>query len=274
MNKRILSLQDFSSIGRCSLTAAIPIISALGNEIIALPTALYSTQTAIDNFTFTDLSDNVLPAYNHFKSINAKFDCLYTGFLGTLSSLDAAIEIAKDFKSKGLLVAVDPAMADDGSLYSVFDSNYFNKMQDLVALADVLLPNFTEGRMLSSVTDESTDKDNATAILTALKKQGLKCVILSGVTSGDLCGTATLCDDEITFQFNSRFDKRIHGAGDILSSVVISSVLNGTSYPVAAQKAVDFIHFAIQTTVHDNTDLKYGLNVEKCLPKLIDMQKI
>lgn len=275
MNKRILSLQDFSSIGRCSLTAAIPIVSALGNELVALPTAIYSTQTAIDNFTFTDLSDSILPAYNHFKSIKAEFDCLYTGFLGTISAVDAAIEIAKDFKAAGRLVAIDPAMADDGSLYSVFDLQYFNKMRELASLADVLLPNFTEGRMLSDTTEcESTDVENAKLILNAFKKQGLPCVVLSGVTNGNLCGTATLSNGMISFQFNEKFEERIHGAGDILSSIVVSSVLDGMTFPDAAQKAVDFIRLAIKSTVTKNTDLRYGLNLEKCLPYLINRTEI
>ena len=121
MDKRILSLQDFSSVGRCSLTVAIPLVSAIGNELVALPTALYSTQTASDGFACTDLSDSILPSYEHFTSIKINFDCLYTGFLGSMAAVDAAISIAKDFKTSGKIVAVDPAMADNGELYSVLD---------------------------------------------------------------------------------------------------------------------------------------------------------
>lgn len=270
MDKRILSLQDFSSVGRCSLTAAIPLVSAIGNELVALPTALYSTQTAIDGFAFTDLSDSILPSYEHFKSIKINFDCLYTGFLGSMAAVDAAISIAKDFKTSGKIVAVDPAMADNGELYSVFDKEYYSKMSELVNLADVLLPNFTEGKMLAGISSVSTDEKTAVEVLRTLESKGRKTVVLSGVTKNDLCGTATLSDGKITFEYNKKFDKTVHGAGDILSSIVLSLTLNGLSYHEAAQKAVDFIHFAITETTKENKDLRFGLDVEKCLRFFFD----
>lgn len=264
MNKRILTVQDFSSIGRCSLTSAIPVLFAAGHEAVALPTALYSTQTAIPDFTFKDLSDFILPAYNHFKKLGIKFDCLYTGFLGTISAVDSAIEIASDLKSKGTLIAIDPAMADNGSLYAVFDNEYYKKMLSLVKLADILMPNFTEGKMLSGIKEDLLPtKESAVSILKNLKKQGFEKVVLSGISDKDKCGTATLYNGEITFQFNKRFDLNIHGAGDVLSGVFLATLLKGEDFCASVQKAVDFVHDCIDVTVKEGHNLKYGLVIER-----------
>lgn len=269
MNMRILTVQDFSSIGRCSLTSAIPVLFAAGHEAVALPTALYSTQTAIPDFTFKDLSDFILPAYNHFKKLGIKFDCLYTGFLGTISAVDSAIEIASDLKSKGTLIAIDPAMADNGSLYAVFDNEYYKKMLSLVKLADILMPNFTEGKMLSGIKEDLLPtKESAFSILKNLKKQGFEKVVLSGISDKDKCGTATLYNGEITFQFNKRFDLNIHGAGDVLSGVFLATLLKGEDFCASVQKAVDFVHDCIDVTVKEGHNLKYGLVIERFLSYL------
>ena len=269
MNKRILTVQDFSSIGRCSLTSAIPVLFAAGHEAVALPTALYSTQTAIPDFTFKDLSDFILPAYNHFKKLSIKFDCLYTGFLGTISAVDSAIEIASDLKSKGTLIAIDPAMADNGSLYAVFDNEYYKKMLSLVKLADILMPNFTEGKMLSGIKEDLLPtKESAVSILKNLKKQGFEKVVLSGISDKDKCGTATLYNGEITFQFNKRFDLNIHGAGDVLSGVFLATLLKGEDFCASVQKAVDFVHDCIDVTVKEGHNLKYGLVIERLISYL------
>ena len=269
MNKRILTVQDFSSIGRCSLTSAIPVLFAAGHEAVALPTALYSTQTAIPDFTFKDLSDFILPAYNHFKKLGIKFDCLYTGFLGTISAVDSAIEIASDLKPKGTLIAIDPAMADNGSLYAVFDNEYYKKMLSLVKLADILMPNFTEGKMLSGIKEDLLPtKESAVSILKNLKKQGFEKIVLSGISDKDKCGTATLYNGEITFQFNKRFDLNIHGAGDVLSGVFLATLLKGEDFCASVQKAVDFVHDCIDVTVKEGHNLKYGLVIERFLSYL------
>ena len=269
MNKRILTVQDFSSIGRCSLTSAIPVLFAAGHEAVALPTALYSTQTAIPDFTFKDLSDFILPAYNHFKKLGIKFDCLYTGFLGTISAVDSAIEIASDLKSKGTLIAIDPAMADNGSLYAVFDNEYYKKMLSLVKLADILMPNFTEGKMLSGIKEDLLPtKESAVSILKNLKKQGFEKIVLSGISDKDKCGTATLYNGEITFQFNKRFDLNIHGAGDVLSGVFLATLLKGEDFCASVQKSVDFVHDCIDVTVKEGHNLKYGLVIERLISYL------
>ncbi|MDD4839733.1 MAG: bifunctional hydroxymethylpyrimidine kinase/phosphomethylpyrimidine kinase [Clostridia bacterium] len=270
MNKRILTIQDFSSVGRCSLTVAIPIISALGHEVIGLPTALLSTQTSgITGFTFNDLYSNMLPSYDHWKSLGIKFDCLYTGFLGTLDCVDTTIKIAKDLKNSGTIIAIDPAMAEDGKLYKIFDKKYYERMVELCKLSDIFMPNFTEGKMLAGLSMElEPNKENANMILNILNSNGFKTVILSGIEDDELCGVATLNDGMITFQMNKRFPEYIHGAGDVLSSVFIGEISRGKGIEQAAQIAVDFVYECINISVEENFDPRFGLNFERIIPKL------
>ena len=163
---RVLTIQDYSSIGRCSLTAALPILSACGQDPVGLPTALLSTQTAgITGFTFNDLYANMMPSYNHWMSLGIKFDCLYTGFIGTMDTVNATIEIAKGLKAQGTIIAIDPACAEHGKLYSIFDEAYKNKIFDLCKMADIVMPNFTEGKMLAGLEMELDFSDEAVSAI-------------------------------------------------------------------------------------------------------------
>ena len=267
---RILTIQDYSSVGRCSLTAALPIISACGQDPVGLPTALLSTQTAgIEGFTFNDLYSNMLPSYEHWTKLGIKFDCLYTGFIGTMETVDATIKIAKDMKEKGAIIAIDPACAEHGQLYKIFDEKYKAKIFELCRMADIVMPNFTEGKMLAGLDMElEPTPQNARMILNILRHNGFKKVLLSGIIDDDKQGTATLQNNRISFQFNEHYDQYIHGAGDCLSSAFIGKLMSGCSFEDSAQKAVDFCHELIKISLKQKADLRYGLLIEKALPML------
>ncbi len=268
---RILTIQDYSSVGRCSLTAALPIISACGQDPVGLPTALLSTQTAgISGFTFTDLYANMLPSYNHWKSLGIKFDCLYTGFIGTMDTVNATIEIAKGLKEQGAIIAIDPACAENGKLYAIFDEEYKEKIFELCKMADIVMPNFTEGKMLAGLDMElEPSPENARMILGILRHNGFKKVLLSGIIDDDKQGTATLNGNKIAFQFNTHFNEYIHGAGDCLSSAFIGKYMSGCSFEDSAQKAVDFTHDLIAISLKQKADLRYGMLIERALPLLM-----
>lgn len=272
MNKRILTIQDYSSVGRCSLTAALPILSACGQDVVGLPTALLSTQTyGIEGYTFTDLFSNMTPSYEHWKGLGIKFDCLYTGFLGSMDTLAAATDIAKDLKERGALIAVDPAMAENGALYGIFDEKYRDGMFELCKIADIVMPNFTEGKMLANL-DLTLEPsvENARMILNIMRHNGYKTVLLSGIKKDDMQGTALLSGGRVTFQMNKGYDKFIHGAGDCLSSAFMGRLLGGDSPESAAQTAVDFCERAIALTLAKKADLRFGLFIESALPMLTD----
>lgn len=272
MDKRILTIQDYSSVGRCSLTAALPILTACGHDAVGLPTALLSTQTyGIQGYTFTDLYSNMLPSYEHWKSLDIKFDCLYTGFLGSMDTANATIQIASDLKSRGALIAVDPAMAENGKLYSVFDEDYKQKMIELCQLADIVMPNFTEGRILAELPLEvelEPTQLNAKMILDILKHKGYKTVLLSGVSCDGEQGTALLEKGKISFQMNTQYNSYVHGAGDCLSSVFIGKHMGGKSAKEAAQSAVNFCCDCIDISLKEKVDLRFGLLIERLVPQI------
>lgn len=265
-----MTIQDYSSVGRCSLTAALPILAACGQDAVGLPTALLSTQTyGIEGFTFTDLYPNMLPSFRHWKSLAIGFDCLYTGFLGSMETADATIEIASDLKESGTLIAVDPAMAESGSLYKIFDGKYRDKIFELCKIADIVMPNFTEGKMLADLDLQlEPNEENARMILNILHHNGYKAVLLSGIIKDDKQGAALLKDGKITLHMNTDFKRFIHGAGDCLSSVFIGKLMGGASMEAAAQSAVDFCRDCIDVTLKTDADLRFGLLIENIIPQM------
>lgn len=271
MDKRILTIQDYSSVGRCSLTAALPILCACGHDAVGLPTALLSTQTyGIEGFTYTDLYENMLPSYEHWKKLGISFDCLYTGFLGSMQTVEATLEIARDLKKCGALIAVDPAMAENGELYKIFDNAYRDKIFELCRLADIVMPNFTEGRMLAGLDMVlEPNEANARMILKILNHNGFKKVLLSGIMKDGKQGTATLTGGRVSLQLNESFPSYIHGAGDCLSSAFIGKLLAGEKFETAAQTAVDFCKECIRVSVKEKVDLRFGLLIERVIPMLV-----
>lgn len=147
--KRIAAIHDISCVGRCSLTVALPILSAAGFDTSVLPTAILSTHTGgFEGFTYRDLTTDIKPISNHWQSLNIKFDALYSGFLGSFEQIDLVAELFDTFRSKETLVMVDPVMADNGVLYSVYSPEMAKGMSKLCAKADIIVPNLTEAAFL------------------------------------------------------------------------------------------------------------------------------
>jgi pyridoxine kinase len=147
--KRVAAIHDISGFGKCSLTVALPILSAAGIETSVIPTAVLSTHTGgFEGYTFRDLSSD-LPAFaKHWKSLDLSFDCLYSGFLGSAKQIEIVSEIFGMFKTEDNLILVDPAMADNGRMYSTFAPSFAQGMAALCARADIIVPNVTEAVFL------------------------------------------------------------------------------------------------------------------------------
>ena len=149
--KRILTIQDVSCLGKCSLTVALPLISAMGSEAVILPTALLSTHTMFSGFTCLDLSDQIVPIADHWAAEGVTFDCIYTGYLGTIEEIETVREVIRQFRKEDTLVFVDPAMGDNGKLYPAFDLAYAKANAGLCADADVIVPNITEASFMTDM---------------------------------------------------------------------------------------------------------------------------
>lgn len=271
--KKTLTIQDLSCFGQCSLTVALPILSAAGIETAVLPTAVLSTHTSgFTGFTFRDLSEDLPAIFNHWEKEKIQFDAIYIGYLGNASEIQAILNVRDSILKPGGLFIVDPAMADNGRYYPGFDDSYGEAMRELCKKADVLLPNRTEACFLTELpykevhTEEETD-----AILRALFNLNGKKVVLTGITGAETeIGVATYEEGVIHRYLHYRYKEGSHGTGDIYSSVFTAAFLKGDSLFEAAEKAADFTLKCIEYT-KKTPDHTYGASFEPFLKDLADL---
>lgn len=269
--KKILTIQDISCVGQCSLTVALPILSACGHETVILPSAVLSTHSVgFKDFTFRDLTDDIPAIQEHWIREGIKFDAIYTGYLGSIRQIDYVANIYATMKKEGAPVICDPAMADSGELYPIFDNEYVKAMAKLCAQADIVLPNITEaclmtGREYSESYDEQYIKD----LLGALKDIGINRVILTGVSyEPDTTGIVIYDNGEYSYYRHKRFDRLCHGTGDIFASVFTGAYMRGHSLYEAAKIAGNFVLKCIKNTADDDAHW-YGVKFEPVLGELI-----
>lgn len=272
--KRIVTVQDISAVGKCSLTVALPIISAMGVECAVLPTAVLSTHTMFKGFTFRDLTDEIRPISEHWKREGLGFDAIYTGYLGSEEQV-ALMEEFFDSFGAGAAVIVDPAMADNGRMYPGFEPAFAKKMARLCARADLILPNLTEACfMLGREYKEEYDEAYIRDILRALTALGAKTAALTGV-SFEKDKVGAMAYDSATGEFFSYFNTllpvRYHGTGDIFSSAVVGAVMNGLGVNAALKLAVDYTLACIRLTEEEEGHNWYGVNFEQATPYLLTL---
>lgn len=273
--KRVLSIQDISCLGKCSQTIALPVLSALGSEAVILPTALLSTHTMFKNFTFKDLSDQIEPIINHWKSEGVKFDAVYTGYIGSEAQIEQVKNIFKEFKDKDTLIFIDPVMADNGKLYPAFDMNYVKKNAELCACADIIVPNITEACFMTGVEyKEKYDENYIKLLLDKLNKLGAKINLLTGVSLED-GKTGVIGYDNIKGEYylyqNKRINAVYHGTGDLFSSVCVGEIMKGLDWRDAARIAADYTAHTIEVTLESPDKPWYGVNFEETLPELLKL---
>jgi len=273
-NPRILTVQDISCVGQCSLTVALPIISACGVETAILPSAVLSTHTAgFHGFTFRDLTDDIPAITAHWVRENIKFDAIYTGYLGSTRQIALVGELFEKVAAEGCVKIVDPAMADHGVLYTGFDAAFVKEMATLCGKADIVLPNITEAAMMVDMPYLATGYDEAyiRALMDKVLALGTGAVVLTGVSyREDQLGVAVLRrgDAEISYYFHERLAKNSHGTGDIFASAFTGAHLRGKDLLEAARIAADFTLAGMKATVGD-AEHWYGTKFEQALPLLM-----
>ena len=277
--KRVAAIHDISCIGKCSLTVALPIISAGGIECSVIPTAVLSTHTGgFENYTFKDLTDEILPIVNHWKSLNVKFDSIYTGYLGSIAQVEIVKETIKQLADENTLVLVDPVMADFGSLYKNFDNSFPAEMLKICKTADVITPNITEACLLTNTPYISGPytKEFVESLIEKLKSVCDKKIVLTGVYfDNEKLGVATYDNEtkKINYCFTEKHEGVYHGTGDIFACVLLTALLNGKSLETAASIAQKITSEAIKATKEEKTDVRFGVRFESQLPKLIELLK-
>lgn len=270
--KRIVSIQDISDLGKCSLTAALPVISALGVECAVMPTAVLSTHTMFRGFTFHDLTDEMEPVARHWKEQGIRFDAIYTGYLGSYRQIEIVKKFFADF-GEGAKIIVDPAMADNGRLYTGFTPEFALKMAELCKGADIVLPNITEACfMLGKEYKENYGRDYIIDLLEGLKGLGAKDCVITGVSFEDGRLGAMKLDSETGEVFEYYTDRQpesFHGTGDLFSSAVVGGVMRGMTVDNALRLACDFICESIRLTIGEAGHNTYGVNFEDAIPYLL-----
>ncbi len=270
--KRILTVQDISCVGKCSLTVALPIISACGVEAGVLPTAVLSTHTAFSSFTFRDLTDDLENISVEWKKHGIDFDALYTGYLGSFKQLDICEKLFNDYKTNGNFILVDPVMADNGKLYAGFDKSFAKQMAKLCGKADIIVPNMTEASFMLDIDYVASgySEDYIKDVLKKLVALGCKKAVLTGVSFDDkYLGVYAYDGKEYFSYFREKLPVSFHGTGDVFASTLCGALAIGKSLEKSLQIAVDYTVECIAVTMENPNHNFYGVEFEKAIPYLI-----
>jgi pyridoxine kinase len=272
--KRIITIQDVSCVGKCSLTVALPIISAAGVETAILPTAVLSTHTMFSKYTFCDLTSEITPIANVYKELNIDFDAIYTGYLGSFEQLSLVEKFFDDFKTEDNVILIDPVMADNGALYKGFTKEFAASMARLCSKADIIIPNITEASfMLDIPYNPDYDEEYVRGLLKKLSTLGTPTVALTGISleEGKIGVYAYNKEkDEYFSYFNEKLPVSFHGTGDIYASSFLGALMRGASINDSLALAVDYTLECMKKTLADENHRFYGVNFEEAIPYYVD----
>lgn len=273
MDHRLLTIQDISCVGQCSLTVALPIISACGIEAGILPSSVLSNHTGkgFSAWTFRDLTDEMPKILDQWLKEKIDFDAFYTGYVSK-AQIPHILDIFKKAARPGAVKIVDPAMADNGKLYAGFDDDFPKEMAKLVSEADYALPNLTEASFLlgQEYIESGYDKAYIENTIAGLHKLGAKNVILTGVSfEPSKLGVAVSDGKKIDYYFNDRLPALMHGTGDVYASAFAGALLRGKPALEAAAIAADFVVESMKKTLGDDSHF-YGVKFEKAIPFLVN----
>jgi pyridoxine kinase len=271
---RVAAIHDLSGFGRCSLTVAIPILSAMGVQCCPLPTAFLSTHTGgFEGFTFLDMTEEIPKVAAHWKSLDLQFQSIYSGFLGSVQQIGLVEHFLQDFRGRDTIVVVDPVMGDHGEIYQTYTPAMCTGMARLAACADVITPNLTEAALLLNLpyTALQEGKTGYREIVERLSMDGRRSVVLTGaVLSPEQTGA--MCFDAKTGRSTAvqtaRIPREFHGTGDVFASVLTGALVQGASLPDAAAKAVDFVRICAERTALENLPMREGVDFEPLLGTL------
>lgn len=273
--KRILTIQDISCVGQCSLTVALPILSACGLETAILPSAVLSTHSVgFRDFTFRDLTEDIPAIQHHWQQEGIRFQAVYTGYLGSARQIEMVKDICQNLLVPGGKKIVDPAMADRGELYPVFDMDFVQEMKKLVGEGDIVLPNITEASLLTDTEyREEYDEEYICGLVAGIHRLGAGTVVLTGV-SYDAQSTGVLVSEQRkqTYYRHELLDRGCHGTGDVYASSFVGAYMHGKTVPEAARIAADYTLACIKNTL-DDPDHWYGVKFEPVLGELIEALK-
>ena len=267
----VAAIHDMSGFGRCSLTVAIPVLSAMGIQCCPLPTAFLSTHTGgFENFTFLDMTDEMPKVAAHWKSLGLQFRAVYSGFLGSERQIGIVEDFIRDFRRADSVVVVDPVMGDHGAVYQTYTPAMCAGMARLAEQADVITPNLTEASLLLGVPYDAlpAGADGCREIVERLSLEGRRSVVLTGASTAPHL-TGAMCFDAASGRTEAvqtrRVDREFHGTGDVFASVLTGALVHGRPLSEAAGQAVEFIRACAERTAAEALPLREGVDFEPLL---------
>lgn len=269
--KRIASIQDFSCIGSCSQTIALPVLSAMGVECVALPTALLSAHTAFDGFVSLDLTPQLPAIMAHWRAMHLRFDAVYTGYLASAEQVGLVGALLDGMDERPALTLIDPVMGDNGALYAGFSDAFPQTMRALCGRADVLTPNVTEACLLTETAYSPVqDAAQTRRLLERLLELGCRAAVLTGLrVDGDMAVAALQRDGTETLVRTSYIPEVFHGTGDLFASTCAGALVQGAPLERAVRLAADYVALTLRRTVQAPDRRWYGVNFQETLPELM-----
>lgn len=271
LTPRVAAIHDLSGFGRCSLTVAIPVLSAMGLQCCPLPTAFLSTHTGgFEGFSFLDMTDEMPRAAAHWRTLDLGFRCIYSGFLGSERQIEIVSDFLRDFREADTIVVVDPVMGDHGRIYQTYTAEMCRGMARLAERADVIVPNLTEAALLLDTPYEALPSGEAGGreLVERLSLDGRRSVVLTGVSAAP-GQTGAVCFDARTGRTESvqtdRVPREFYGTGDVFASVLSGALVKGRTLTEAARQAVDFVHACAVRTAAQDLPLREGVDFEPLL---------
>ena len=274
MQKRAIAVHDISCVGRCSITVALPILSAAGVETSIIPTALLSTHTGeFTGYTHLDLSDQLSPIAEHLSTLGRSYDAFYSGYLASGRQVDQVLDMLDRLCDGSTHIFVDPAFGDHGRMYSLMDETMPAQMRKLCSRARTIVPNLTESCFLlgKPYPKEGCTPEFAAELCRELLMLGPENVVITDIAfSREHTGLAIQSShmSQPVFQFRSRFEGIFHGTGDVFASFLLAGLMRGRTVQDAAALALELTHECIAATLESGQPLRFGVQFESVLPKL------
>ncbi len=271
--KHCAAFHDLSGFGRVSLGVVIPILTTMGIQVSSVPTAVLSTHTGLEGFSFLDLTPQMKDFISHWKKLGFLFDNIYSGFLGSPAQIDVVKSFIRDFKQDNQLITIDPVMADNGELYSCFDNSIVVKMKELVQVADLITPNITEAALLldREVPNDMSD-DMVKEWCLRLSELGPKYSVITSIPQKDGAISSVVGYNKDIDRFwkvdCTYLPAEYPGTGDVFTSVLNGSLMQGDSLPIALERAVQFVSLSIRSTFGYQKSEQEGVFIEKTLGSL------
>lgn len=270
--QRVAAIHDLSGFGRCALSVILPVMSAMGIQVVAVPTAILSTHTGgMGEVVLRDLTDFIMPTLEHYRRLELDFEAIYSGFLASEDQIDHCLNFFAAYPKA--FAVVDPVMGDHGNLYRTYTPNMQKRMGELVAVADLITPNMTEACLLlgADYTDIPLTRQQARSMLTRLSELGPRQVVITGaqLSGHNSCNIGFDRDRSAYWMVEVDYVPVSYpGTGDLYAAVLTGAIMNGDSLPMAMDRASRFAEIAIKTTFSYGTDTRHGVMLERALPYL------